>query len=80
VDFFAAVREIVVDHLGIVESDVKPESKFTNDLGADYLDMFEMVMALEKKYGIKIPDVEVRKIVTVSDAIKAIEERIKNMR
>lgn len=79
-DFFAAVREIVVDHLGIVESDVKPESKFTNDLGADYLDMFEMVMALEKKYGIKIPDVEVRKIVTVSDAIKAIEERIKNMR
>ena len=67
------VKKIVVDHLGIDESKVTPESKFIDDLGADSLDTVELVMAFEEEFGSEISDSEAEKILTVGDAIKFIE-------
>ena len=69
------VKKIVIDHLGIEESKVTPESKFIDDLGADSLDTVELVMAFEEKFGIEIPDDAAETIQTVQDAIKFIEEK-----
>ena len=68
------VKKIVIDHLGIEESKVTPESKFIDDLGADSLDTVELVMAFEEEFGIEIPDDAAETIQTVSDAVKFIEE------
>ena len=67
------VKQIVVDHLGIDDSKVTPESKFIDDLGADSLDTVELVMAFEEKFGIEIPDDAAEKIQTVQNAIDHIE-------
>ena len=58
------------------ENEVVPEAKFVDDLGADSLDLVELVMALEDEYGIEIPDEDAEKIVTVGDALKYIQERV----
>ena len=71
------VKAIIVDKLGVEESEVKPEASFTNDLGADSLDTVELIMELEKEFGISIPDNETEKIQTVADATKYIEEHAK---
>ncbi len=68
------VKEVVVEQLNVNPDEVKEESKFVEDLGADSLDVVELVMALEEKFDIEIPDEEAEKIATVSDAIKFIEE------
>lgn len=67
------VREVVVEQLNANPDDVKLESKFVEDLGADSLDVVELVMALEEKFDIEIPDSEAEKIVTVGDAVNYIE-------
>ena len=67
------VRKIVVDHLGVDESKVSPDSKFIDDLGADSLDTVELVMAFEEEFGSEISDTEAEKILTVGDAVKFIE-------
>jgi acyl carrier protein len=67
------VKAIIVDKLGVDESEVTPQASFTNDLGADSLDTVELIMELEKEFGISIPDEEAEKISTVSDAIERIE-------
>ena len=67
------VIKIVVDHLGIEESKVTPNSKFIDDLGADSLDTVELVMAFEEEFGSEISDSEAEKILTVGDAVKFIE-------
>ncbi|OGP53874.1 MAG: acyl carrier protein [Deltaproteobacteria bacterium RBG_13_52_11] len=72
----AKVKELIVQQLGVSESEVVPEAKFIDDLGADSLDLVELVMALEDEYGIEIPDEDAEKIVTVGDALKYIQERI----
>ena len=69
------VKKIVVDHLGIDESKVTPESKFIDDLGADSLDSVELVMAFEEKFDIEIPDDAAETILTVQDAINFIENK-----
>ena len=69
------VKQIVVDHLGIDDSKVTPESKFIDDLGADSLDTVELVMAFEEEFGSEISDNEAEKILTVGDAIKFIESK-----
>ena len=69
------VKKIVVDHLGIDESKVTPESKFIDDLGADSLDTVELVMAFEEKFNIEIPDDAAETILTVQDAINFIENK-----
>ena len=63
------VKKIVVDHLGIEESKITPDSKFIDDLGADSLDTVELVMAFEEKFNIEIPDDAAETIVTVQNAI-----------
>ena len=67
------VKAIMVDKLGVDESEVKPEATFTNDLGADSLDTVELIMELEKEFNITIPDDQAEKIATVGDAIAYVE-------
>ena len=69
------VKKIVIDHLGIDESKITPESKFIDDLGADSLDTVELVMAFEEKFGIEIPDDAAETILTVNDAINFINSK-----
>ena len=70
------VKEIIVEQLGVNESEVKPEAKFVDDLGADSLDLVELVMALEEAFELDIPDEDAEKITTVKDAIDYIEAKM----
>ena len=71
------VKAIIVDKLGVDETEVTPEATFTNDLGADSLDTVELIMELEKEFNITIPDDQAEKIVTVGDAISYVEANAK---
>ena len=71
------VKAIIVDKLGVDESEVTPEASFTNDLGADSLDTVELIMEFEKEFNIAIPDDQADNIVTVGDAITYIEKNSK---
>jgi acyl carrier protein len=71
------VKAIIVDKLGVEESEVNPEASFTNDLGADSLDTVELIMEFEKEFDISIPDDQAEKIQTVGEAIRHIEENKK---
>jgi acyl carrier protein len=71
---FDKVKEIIVDQLGVEEDEVTLESSFIEDLGADSLDIVELIMALEEEFGLEIPDDEAEKIATVNDAIEYIRE------
>jgi acyl carrier protein len=71
------VKAIIVDKLGVDESEVKPEASFTNDLGADSLDTVDLIMEFEKEFGISIPDDKAEKIGSVAEAIAYIEENSK---
>lgn len=67
------VKKIIVDRLGVDESEVTNEANFTNDLGADSLDTVELIMEFEKEFDTSIPDDEAEKIATVGDAITYLE-------
>ncbi|MEA3003007.1 MAG: acyl carrier protein [Sphingomonadales bacterium] len=67
------VKKIVVEHLGVEESKVTEEASFIDDLGADSLDIVELVMAFEEEFGVEIPDDAAEKIATVRDAIEYID-------
>jgi acyl carrier protein len=71
---FDKVKKIIVEQLGVDESEVTPEASITDDLGADSLDQVELVMAFETEFNIDIPDEEAEKIKTVGDAVKRIDE------
>ena len=71
------VQKIIVDKLGVEESEVVTTASFTNDLGADSLDTVELIMEFEKEFGISIPDDQAEKIQTVGDAISYIEANAK---
>ena len=71
------VKAIIVDKLGVEESEVTNEASFTNDLGADSLDTVELIMEFEKEFGISIPDDQAEKITTVGDDIPYIEANAK---
>jgi acyl carrier protein len=71
------VKAIIVDKLGVEESEVKNEASFTNDLGADSLDTVELIMEFEKEFNITIPDDQAEKIATVGDAVSYIEANAK---
>lgn len=74
-DVEAKVKEIIVDKLGVEESQINNEASFTNDLGADSLDIVELVMEFENQFGISIPDEDAEKIGTVGDAVKYLSEK-----
>ena len=67
------VKAIIVEKLGVEETEVTMEASFTNDLGADSLDTVELIMEFEKEFGLSIPDEEAEKITTVGDAVAYIE-------
>lgn len=71
------VKAIIVDKLGVEESEVTMEASFTNDLGADSLDTVELIMEFEKEFGISIPDDQAEKIGSVGDAVAYIEANAK---
>jgi acyl carrier protein len=71
------VKRIIVDQLGVDEDEVKSEASFVNDLGADSLDVVELVMALEEEFGLEINDEDAEKISTVKQAIEYIEGHAK---
>ena len=73
-DIESRVKAIIVDKLGVDESEVTPESSFTNDLGADSLDTVELIMEFEKEFNLAIPDDQAETIGTVGDAIKYVED------
>ncbi|MBS1787670.1 MAG: acyl carrier protein [Acidobacteria bacterium] len=71
------VKQIIVDELGVDESEVTDNARFIDDLGADSLDTVELVMRFEEEFGIEIPDEEAEKIQSVGDAFRYIEEHRK---
>ncbi|HLW48762.1 MAG TPA: acyl carrier protein [bacterium] len=73
---FDRVKAIVVEQLGVDAAQVTPQSKFVEDLGADSLDVVELVMALEEEFDIEIPDEDAEKIATVGEAVKYIESHV----
>lgn len=70
---FEKVRDLIVDTLDVKADAIKPDSSFIEDLAADSLDVVELVMALEKEFGIEIPDDDAEKIATVQDAVDYIQ-------
>lgn len=76
-DIASKISAIIVDKLGVEESEITPEASFTNDLGADSLDTVELIMEFEKEFNIAIPDEQAEKIGTVGEAISYIEENSK---
>ncbi len=69
------VKEIIVEKLGVDESEVKPETSFVEDLGADSLDLVELIMALEDEFGVEISDEDAEKITTVREALDYINSK-----
>ena len=76
-DISTRVKAIIVDKLGVEETEVTNAASFTNDLGADSLDTVELIMEFEKEFGISIPDDQAEKISTVGDAVSYIEANAK---
>ena len=70
------VKAIIVEKLGVDEADINHEASFTNDLGADSLDIVELVMEFEKQFSITIPDEDAEKISTVGDAVTYITDKV----
>lgn len=70
---FEKVKSIIADQLGVEESEIKMESSFIDDLGADSLDIVELIMALEEEFDIEIPDEDAEKIATVGDVVDYIK-------
>ncbi len=68
------LKDIIVEQLSVNKADIQENSKFVDDLGADSLDTVELIMAIEEKFGLEIPDQEAEKITTVGEALNHIEK------
>jgi acyl carrier protein len=75
-DVEAKVKEIIMDKLGVEDSQITPEASFTNDLGADSLDIVELVMGFESAFQVSIPDEDAEKIGTVGDAVNYLKGKL----
>ena len=75
-EIFEKVKAIIVEQLGSSESSVTLESSFIDDLGADSLDIVELIMAIEEEFEMEIPDTDAEKIVTVGDVVDYIKEHL----
>ncbi len=75
-EIFEKIKAIIVDQLGVAEASVTMEASFIDDLGADSLDIVELVMALEEEFDMEIPDSDAEKVVTVQDVVDYIKENV----
>ena len=75
-EIFEKVKKIIVDLLQVSEDAVTPEAHFIDDLGADSLDLVELIMGIEEEFNIEIPDGEAEKVVTVGDVVEYIKENV----
>ena len=75
-EIFDKVKEIIVEQLGVADTAVTLEASFIDDLGADSLDIVELIMALEEEFDIEIPDADAEKVVTVSDVVDYIKDHV----
>ena len=75
-ELYDRVKKIICEQLDVEEEDVKPESSFVDDLGADSLDTVELVMALEEEFSVEIPDEDAEKITTVQSAVDYIKDKM----
>ena len=75
-EIFEKVKSIIVEQLGVTETSVTMEASFIDDLGADSLDIVELIMALEEEFDIEIPDSDAEKVVTVGDVVDYIKENV----
>lgn len=75
-EVFEKVKGIIVEQLGVADTAVTLEASFIDDLGADSLDIVELVMALEEEFDIEIPDADAEKVVTVGDVVDYIKEKV----
>ncbi len=75
-EVFDKVKEIIVEQLGVAETSVTMEASFIDDLGADSLDIVELIMAIEEAFKLEIPDADAEKVVTVGDVVDYIKENI----
>ena len=73
---FEKIKETLVEQLGVDENDITMEASFIDDLGADSLDIVELVMALEEEFDIEIPDADAEKVTTVGDVVDYIKENV----
>ena len=74
-EIFEKVKGIIVEQLGVVDTSVTMEASFIDDLGADSLDIVELIMALEEEFDMEIPDADAEKIATVNDVVEYIKEK-----
>ena len=70
------VSELIVEQLGVSAEEIRPEASFIDDLGADSLDIVELVMAMEEEFDIEIPDDDAERIQTIGDAVSYVKERL----
>ena len=70
------VSELIVEQLGVSSEEIRPEASFIDDLGADSLDIVELVMAMEEEFDIEIPDDDAERIQTIGDAVSYVKERL----
>ncbi len=75
-EVFEKVKGIIVEQLGVAESSVTTEASFIDDLGADSLDIVELIMAIEEEFDMEIPDADAEKVVTVGDVVEYIKENV----
>ena len=75
-EIFDKVKEIIVEQLGVQETSINLEASFVDDLGADSLDIVELVMALEEEFNIEIPDADAEKVATVGDVVDYLKENV----
>ena len=75
-EIFDKAKEIIIEQLGVTESAITPEASFIDDLGADSLDIVELIMALEEEFDLEIPDSDAEKVVTVGDVVEYIKDNV----
>ena len=75
-EIFDKVKEIIIEQLGVSESAITTEASFIDDLGADSLDIVELIMALEEEFDLEIPDSDAEKVVTVGDVVEYIKDNV----
>lgn len=75
-EIFDKVKEIIIEQLGVAEDAVTEDAAFIDDLGADSLDIVELIMALEEEFDIEIPDSDAEKVVTVGDVVEYIKDHV----